>query len=118
MCLIHMRTTKVQISLRSLNSTFVVCCLDRICILATSKVSRFLLAFVAGQADLNLTWSQISEDRFLHDMAQIITCAIQWSSVLHFRKLTLQRVVLHPSGRKLRSEVNVISIPSVLVHVS
>ena len=39
--LCHMRTTKLQISLRSLISTFVVRCLDsRICILAISNVSR------------------------------------------------------------------------------
>ena len=38
----HMRTTNVQISLRSLISTFVFRCLDSmICIIAISKVSRF-----------------------------------------------------------------------------
>ena len=47
-------------------------CLDSICILAISKVSRFLLASVAEQAGLNLTWSKIPEDTFLHDMAHLI----------------------------------------------
>ena len=43
---------------RSLISTFIVRCLDSmISILAISKVSRFLLASVAEQAGLNLTWS-------------------------------------------------------------
>ena len=41
---------------RSLNSTFVVRCLDSlICILALSKVSQFQLVPVAEQAGLNLT---------------------------------------------------------------
>ena len=58
---------------RSLISTFVVHCLDSmICILALSKVSRFLLASVAEQAGLNLTWSKISEDMFSRDVAQVI----------------------------------------------
>ena len=47
----------------SLISTFVVRCLDSvICIFAISKVSRFLLASVAEQADLNVTWSKIPKD--------------------------------------------------------
>ena len=58
---------------RSLISTFVVRCLDSIiCILALSKVSRFQLASVAEQAGLNLTWSKISEDAFLRDVAHIV----------------------------------------------
>ena len=54
---------------RSLISTFVVCCLDSmIFILVISKVSRFYLASVAEQADLNVTWLKISEDTFFHDV--------------------------------------------------
>ena len=56
---------------RSLISTFVVLCLDSmIYILALSKDSRFLLASVAEQAGLNLTWSKIHEDTFSQDVAQ------------------------------------------------
>ena len=59
---------------RSLISTFVVRCLDRvICILAISKVSRFWLASVAEQAGLNVTWSKIPEDTFSNDVAQMKT---------------------------------------------
>ena len=55
----------------SLISTFVVRCLDSmICILALSKVSRFLLASVAEQASLNLR--KIPEDTFSHDVAHIM----------------------------------------------
>ena len=56
----------------SLISSFVVRCLDNmICILATciSKVSRFKLGSVAEQAGLNITWSKIPKDTFLHDVA-------------------------------------------------
>ena len=53
--LCNMRTTKVQISLRSLISNFVVRYLGSICILAVSNVSRFQLASVTMQAGSNLT---------------------------------------------------------------
>ena len=43
-----------------------------ICLLAISKVSRFLLASVAEQAGLNLAWSKIPEDTFSRDVAHII----------------------------------------------
>ena len=57
---------------RSLIITFVVRCLDSmIRILAISKFLRFWLASVAEQAGLNLTWSKIPEDTFLHDVAQL-----------------------------------------------
>ena len=53
----------------SLISIFVVRCLDSIMyILAISKVS----VFVAEQAGLNLTWSQIPEDTFSPDLAHCI----------------------------------------------
>ena len=51
---------------RSLISAFVVCCLDSIIrILAKSKISRLLLASVAEQAGLSLTWSQTLKTGFL-----------------------------------------------------
>ena len=42
-----------------------------ICILAISKVSRFLLASVAEQVGLNPTWSKISKDTFSRNVAHI-----------------------------------------------
>ena len=55
---------------RSLISAFIVCCLaSMIPILSKSKISRLLLVAVAEQAGLNLTWSQIPEDRFSHEVA-------------------------------------------------
>ena len=59
---------------RSLISTFVVRCLNSmICILAISKLSRFYLASVGEQAGLNVTWSKISEDTFLRDVAHFMS---------------------------------------------
>ena len=51
--------------LRSLISTFVVCCLDMICIhvVALSNIT-FYLASVAEQGGLNLTLLKIPEDTF------------------------------------------------------
>ena len=43
-----------------------------ICVLAISKVSRFLLASEGGQAGLNVTRSKIPEDTFSRDVAQIM----------------------------------------------
>ena len=58
---------------RSLISTFVVRCLDsRICILAISKVLIPWLASVTEQAELNLIWSQIPEDKFSYDAAHML----------------------------------------------
>ena len=58
---------------RSLISTIVVRCLDRLtCILAISNVARFWLASVAEQAGLNVTWSQTLEDTFSLDGSQIM----------------------------------------------
>ena len=70
-----MQTTKVQISLRirvvwSAPLLFAAKIVWYTCYI--SKVSRFQLASVAEQAGLNLTWSKISEDTFLRDVAHII----------------------------------------------
>ena len=55
----------------SLISAFVVPCLDSIiAVLAihVSKISQLKLASVAEQAGVSLTWSQIHEDSFSHDV--------------------------------------------------
>ena len=58
---------------RSLISTFVFRCLDRmICILAISKVSSFWRSSSAEQAGLSHTWSKISEDTFSRDEAKLV----------------------------------------------
>ena len=44
-----------------------------ICILAISNVSRFQLVSVAEHAGLNLTWSKIPKDRFLRDVALLMS---------------------------------------------
>ena len=57
----------------SLVSTFVVHYFDSmICILAITKVSRFLLGSVADQAGLNLTWSKNHKNTFLRDVAHLL----------------------------------------------
>ena len=65
--LCHMETTKVRFSLRIHTMD------SMICLLAISKVSRFYLAYVAEQAGLNLTCSNIPEDMFSRDVAHIST---------------------------------------------
>ena len=49
-------------------------------ILAISKVSRFLLASVAEQAGLNLTWSKMPEDTFSLDEAQMKSNTLVFSN--------------------------------------
>ena len=58
--------------LRSLISAFVVRCLDKaISLVSVTKISSLMLASVAEQAGLSLTWSETPEDTFSHDEAQL-----------------------------------------------
>ena len=57
--LCHMRTTKAQISLRIRNGFSSV-----------NKIPSLMLASVAEQASLSLTWSETPENTFSHDKAQ------------------------------------------------
>ena len=57
---------------RSLISTFVVRCLDSVMsLVSVSEISSLMLASVAEQASLSLTWSETPEDTFCHVMAHI-----------------------------------------------
>ena len=59
---------------RSLISAFVVCCLDSVMsLVSVTKISSLMLASVAEQASLSLTWSETPEDTFSHDETQINT---------------------------------------------
>ena len=55
---------------RSLISAYVVRCLDSVMSLGSvTKISSLMLASVAEQASLSLTWSETPEDTFSHDEA-------------------------------------------------
>ena len=57
---------------RSLISVFVVPCLDIIMsLVSVTKMSSLMLAFVAAQANLSLTWSETPKDTFSHNKAHI-----------------------------------------------
>ena len=57
---------------RSLISAFVIRCLDSVMsVVSVIKISSLMLASVAEQADLSLTWSETPEDTFSHDEAQL-----------------------------------------------
>ena len=63
--LCHMRTTKAQIN-------FVIRCLDSVMsLVSVSKISNLMLASVAEQASLSLTWSETPEDTFSRDEAHL-----------------------------------------------
>ena len=66
---------------RSLISTFVVRCLDGVMsLVSVNQISSLLLASVAEQASLSLTWSETPEDTFSHDEAQLhyaLLCATE-----------------------------------------
>ena len=58
--------------MRSLISAFVVRCLDSVMsLVSVTKISSLMLASVAEQASLSLTWSETHEDTFSHDEAHI-----------------------------------------------
>ena len=55
---------------RSLTSAFVVRCLDSVMsLVSVTKISSLMLASIAEQASLSLTWSETPEDTFSHDEA-------------------------------------------------
>ena len=56
----------------SLISAFVVHCLDSVMsLVSVTKISSIMLASVAEQANMSLTWSETPEDTFSHDEAHI-----------------------------------------------
>ena len=58
--------------LRSLISAFVVPCLDSIMsLVSVTKISSLMLASVAEEAGLSLTWSETPKDTFSHDEAHM-----------------------------------------------
>ena len=76
---------------RSLISAFVVRCLDSVmALVSVTKISSLMLASVAEQVILSLTWSATPEDTFSHDEAQYIT--IHFVSVLHLHAYTAQKI--------------------------
>ena len=67
---------------RSLTSAFVVLCLDSVMsLISVTKVSSLLLASVAEQASLSLTWSETLEDTFSYKAAQLGFSVIQITSL-------------------------------------
>ena len=57
---------------RSLISAFVVRCLDSVMsLVSVTKISNLMLASVAEQAGLSLTWSETPEDTFCRVVAHI-----------------------------------------------
>ena len=57
---------------RSLVSAIVVRCLDSVMsLVSVTKISSLMLASVAEQASLSLTWSETPEDTFSYDKSQI-----------------------------------------------
>ena len=63
---------------RSLISAFVVRCLDSVMSLVSeTKISCLMLASVAEQGSLSLTWSETPEDKFSHDEL-IFNCIINY----------------------------------------
>ena len=58
---------------RSLISAFVVRCLDSVMsLVSVTKISSLILASVAEQATLRLTWSETPEDTFPHGAAHMM----------------------------------------------
>ena len=65
-CLCHVRTTKMQISLRSVISACVVRCLNSIITLVSiSQISSLYLVSVTAQIGLSLPWSETPKTGFL-----------------------------------------------------
>ena len=58
---------------RSLISSLVIHCLDSVMsLVSATKISSLMLASVAEQASLSLTWSETPVDTFSHDEAHVL----------------------------------------------
>ena len=72
---------------RSLISAFVVHCLDSVMsLVSVTKISNLMLASVAEQASLSLTWSETPEDTFSHDEAQTVFQDFHEIEIFMYRK--------------------------------
>ena len=57
----------------SLICAFIISCLDTVMsLVSVTKISSLILASVAEQASLSLTWSEAPEDTLSHDEAHLI----------------------------------------------
>ena len=98
-CFSHMRATKVD--LRSLISTFVVCCLDSIISLVfISEISSLSLASVAEQDGLSLTRSKKPMTGFFVTSLKYSQYFLQ---LVIFHLPSSQRTVYHQDQTGLRS---------------
>ena len=93
--LCHMRTTKAQISLciRAVwSAPFIVRCLhvdSVMSLVSVIKISSLMLASVAEQASLRLTWSETPEDTFSYGVAHIYYLPIfHWKYLYFFESLS------------------------------
>ena len=74
----------------SLISAFIVHCLDSIIHVSLVSISKFpslMLASVAEQASLSLTWSETPEDTFSHDEVQMFCFQKYWSPLTTLHSL-------------------------------
>ena len=73
---------------RSLISAFVVRCLDSVMsLVSVTKISSLMLASVAEQASLSLTWSETPEDTFSHVVAHVYrSCLCAVIYLLNYKK--------------------------------
>ena len=70
----------------SLISTFVVHCLDNVMsLVSVTKISSLMLASVAEQASLSLTWLETPKDRFSQDEAQIFAVLLDNPKFAHVK---------------------------------
>ena len=83
----HNKDADQAVHPRSLISAFVVRCLDSVMpLVSVTKLSSLVLASVAEQASLSLTWSETPEDTFSHDEAQIMQIKVyrKKSSIINY----------------------------------
>ena len=84
---------------RSLISAFVVHCLDSVMSrVSVTKISSLMLAPVAEQVSLSLTWSETPEDTFSHDEAELhYIPRIEWQTMQKCMRLSFAyHVIAHP----------------------
>ena len=92
----------------SLISAFVVHCLHSVMsLVSVTKISSLILASVAEQASLSLTWSETPEDTFSHDEAHMLL--IPYKSPNYGWSVIRGRMLYEFSGACVASTVSLVN---------
>ena len=108
-CLHHLQTIKISLHIHvvwSPSLLFADSIISMIIYSCYIWISKLLLASVAEQATLSLTWSHIYENRFFHDVAQLLVARIFSGSLI------VEYLVMSETGSAVTVSLQLLSFSS------